>query len=222
MDVLIVFAHPEPRSFNGALFETAVQTLTGAGHRVDTSDLYRIGFNPVSDRRNFVSVKDADFLKLQVEEVHATEVRGFAPDLEAELMKLEAADLMIWQFPLWWFGLPAILKGWVDRVFAMGRTYGVGRIYETGVFKGKRALLSLTTGGPRDAYLPEGFNGDLDAILRPIQRGILEFTGFSVLRPEVHWQPARAEAAQRQAWLDAWATRLRGIESESPIDVGRY
>jgi len=46
---------------------------------------------------------------------------------------------MIWQFPLWWFGLPAVLKGWVDRVLAMKRTYGGGRIYETGVFRGKRA-----------------------------------------------------------------------------------
>lgn len=54
---------------------------------------------------------------------------------------------MIWQFPLWWFSVPGILKGWVDKVFAMGRTYGGGRIYEKGVFQGKKAMLSLTTGG---------------------------------------------------------------------------
>jgi NAD(P)H dehydrogenase (quinone) len=222
MNALIVFAHPEPGSFNGALFDKAVKTLSEAGHRVVTTDLYRMGFNPVSDRRNFISVKDADFLKLQMEEIYATEVGGFAPDIEAELVKVEAADLMIWQFPLWWFGLPAILKGWVDRVFAMGRTYGIGHIYETGVFKGKRALLSLTTGGPKEAYTPEGFNGNLDAILRPMQRGILEFTGFSVLRPEVHWQPARVEPAERRSWLVAWGDRLRSIEQESPIDVGRF
>ena len=222
MNVLIVFAHPESRSFNGALFDAAVMTLRAAGHTVATSDLYRMDFNPVSDRRNFTSTKEADFLKLQIEEMHATEEGGFAPDIEAELQKVEQADLMIWQFPLWWFGLPAILKGWVDRVFAMGRTYGYGHIYETGVFKGKRALLSLTTGGPKEAYTPDGFNGDLDAILRPMQRGILEFTGFSVLRPQVHWQPVRVEPAERQAWLNAWSDRLRGIEQESPIAVGRY
>jgi NAD(P)H dehydrogenase (quinone) len=222
MNVLIVFAHPESKSFNGALFDTAIKTLSAAGHTVACSDLYRMGFNPISDRRNFTSTKEADFLKLQIEEVHATEVGGFAPDIEAELQKVEQADLMIWQFPLWWFGLPAILKGWVDRVFAMGRTYGYGRIYATGVFKSKRALLSLTTGGPKEAYTPDGFNGDLDAILRPMQRGILEFTGFSVLRPQVHWQPVRVEPSERQAWLNAWSERLRGIEQESPIAVGRY
>jgi NAD(P)H dehydrogenase (quinone) len=222
MRVLIVLAHPEPQSYNGALFDTAIATLEAAGHSVSTSDLYRMGFDSVSSRKNFSSVKDPDYLKLQVEELHASEGGGFAPDLEAELAKLEAADLVIWQFPLWWFGLPAILKGWVDRVFAMGRAYGGGRVYDTGMFKGKRALLSLTTGGPEDAYTAEGFNGDLDAILRPIHRGMLQFTGFAVLAPHIVYAPVRAETEQRVAWLQAWAERLRRIESEQPISVGRY
>jgi len=222
MNVLIVLAHPEQHSFNGALFETAVKTLREAGHTVATSDLYRMGFNPASDRRNFTTVKDADFLKLQTEEMHAAEAGGFAADIEAEIRKVEAADLMIWQFPLWWFSVPAVLKGWVDRVFAMGRAYGWGNIYETGVFKGKRALLSLTTGGPKEAYDHDGFNGDIEAILRPVQRGVLEFTGFSVLRPQIHWQPVRVEPTQRQTWLSEWSDRLRSIEQESPIVVGRF
>ena len=181
-----------------------------------------MGFDPISSRRNFVSVKDADYLKPQVEEMWASEVGGFAPDLEAEIAKIEAADLMIWQFPLWWFGMPAILKGWVDRVFAMGRTYGNGHIYETGKFKGKRALLSLTTGGPEAAYLEDGFNGDLNAMLRPMQRGMLNFTGFSVLQPQVVYGPVRVDDAQRRVWLAQWAQRLHAIESEAAIDVGRY
>jgi NAD(P)H dehydrogenase (quinone) len=222
MNVLLVLAHPERRSFNGAMFDTAQATLQAAGHTVVTSDLYRMGFDPISSRRNFVSVKDADYLKPQVEEMWASEVGGFAPDLEAEIAKIEAADLMIWQFPLWWFGMPAILKGWVDRVFAMGRTYGNGHIYETGKFKGKRALLSLTTGGPEAAYLEDGFNGDLNAMLRPMQRGMLNFTGFSVLQPQVVYGPVRVDDAQRRVWLAQWAQRLHAIESEAAIDVGRY
>lgn len=222
MNVLIVLAHPELQSFNGALFEIAIATLRAAGHTVVTSDLHRLGFNPVSDRSNFTTVQDPAFLKLQAEELHATETHGFAPELEAEIAKVEAADLMIWQFPLWWFSVPAILKGWVDRVFAMGRAYGGGRVYEAGMFRGKRALLSLTTGGPEGAYAPEGFNGDLQAILRPIHRGMLEFTGFEVLAPQVHYGPVRVEPAQREAWLQAWAQRLRQVEAEQPIDIGRY
>jgi NAD(P)H dehydrogenase (quinone) len=181
-----------------------------------------MGFDPVSNRRNFTTVKDPDYLKLQLEELHASEVGGFAQDVEAEIAKVEAANLMIWQFPLWWFGLPGILKGWVDRVFAMGRTYGMGHIYETGAFRGKRTLLSLTTGGPQESYTADGFNGDLEAVLRPIHRGMLEFTGFQVLAPQIIYGPVRANAAQREAWLSAWASRLRAIEREPPIQVGRY
>lgn len=222
MNVLLVLAHPERLSFNGAMFDVAQTTLENAGHTVVTSDLYRMGFDPVSSRHNFTSIHNPDYLKLQAEEQLASETDGFADEVEAEIAKVEAADLMIWQFPLWWFGLPAILKGWVDRVFAMGRAYGNGNIYETGKFKGKRALLSLTTGGPADAYLENGFNGDLNAILRPIQRGILNFTGFSVLQPQLVYGPVRVDDAQRQAWLAQWAQRLREIESEKAIVVGRY
>jgi len=222
MKIFIVHAHPEPKSFNGALFLTAQDTLRTAGHSVEVSDLYALRFDPVSDRRNFTTVKNPDLFKQQIEELHATEVGGFAADVEAELRKLEACDLMIWQFPLWWFGLPGILKGWADRVFAMGRTYGGERFYDHGVFKGKRALLSLTTGGPEAVYQKGGWNGDIHAILRPVQRGILRFTGWEVLAPHIVYAPVRAPEEQRRRQLHAWAERLRTIESEHPVDVGEY
>lgn len=156
MNVLIVYWHPEPQSFNGALFRTAVSTLTAAGHQVKTSDLHARNFDPASSRQNFTSVKNADYLKVQLEEMHASKTNGFAPDIADEIEKLEWCELMIWQFPLWWFGLPAVLKGWVDRVFAMGRIYGGGRVYDKGVLRGKQAFLSLTTGGPAAGYASGG------------------------------------------------------------------
>lgn len=222
MQVLVVYAHPEPESFNGAMFRTSIAALTEAGNSVATSDLYAMGFDPASGRQNFTEPHNPDYLKLQLEEMNATQAHTFAPALETEIAKLEAAELLVFQFPLWWFGLPAILKGWVDRVFAMGRTYGGGHIYDTGKFRGRRALVSTTTGGPREAYLPDGFNGDIMGILRPIHRGILQFVGFDVLAPEVHYGPVRVSPDERQEWLAAWAERLRGITEESPIEVGRY
>jgi NAD(P)H dehydrogenase (quinone) len=92
-------------------------------------------FDPISSRKNFSTIKDPNYLKLQIEEMHATEMNGFSEEIESEIRKLEWCDLMIWQFPLWWFGLPAVLKGWVDRVLAMGRTYGGNRIYKSGFFR---------------------------------------------------------------------------------------
>lgn len=222
MKILIVYAHPEPKSMNGAMFNTAVATLQAEGHAVKTSDLYGMAFNPVSDRSNFTSVLNADFYKQQLEEQHASRVQGFAADIVAEQEKLAWCDLMIWQFPLWWFGIPAILKGWVDRVFAMGTAYGNGQIYETGVYTGKKAMLSLTIGGQKDDYLKTGSHGDMDNMLKPLHRGILQFTGFSVLEPQIVYGPARQTAAERAGALEEWVARLKQIHEETTIDITNY
>ena len=222
MNALIVLAHPERRSFNGALFDAAVETLAAQGHTVQTSDLYRMDFEPNSGPWSFLDIQNADFFKPQTEELHATQTRTFARELETEIRKLEEADLVIFQFPLWWFGLPAILKGWVDRVFAMGRAYGRGRIYQNGYFLGKRALLSLTTGGFQSSYITGGEEGDILGILRPIHRGIFQFTGFSVLAPTIFYGPARVDESVRAQWLAEYAQRLKSIDKEAPIDVGSY
>ncbi|NJO42478.1 MAG: NAD(P)H-dependent oxidoreductase [Cyanobacteria bacterium CRU_2_1] len=93
MKVLIVLAHPELKSFHGAMFQTAIDTLKNFGHDVQYSDLYAIGFDPVSDRRNFTSVKDSDYFKQQFEGMYATDVSGFIPEIETEIQKLEWCDL---------------------------------------------------------------------------------------------------------------------------------
>ncbi len=222
MKIFIVYWHPEPKSFNGAMFRAACEALISEGHEVKTSNLNELRFDPISGRKNFTSVKDPDYFKQQMEEMNATEVNGFSTEIEIEIQKIEWCDLMIWQFPLWWFGLPAVLKGWVDRVFAMGRTYGGGHIYETGVFRGKRALLSLTTGGPEEAYRLGGFNGDIAAILRPVHRGMLQFVGFDVLSPQIVYGAVRMTQEERNQQISAYTGRLRRIQEESPIDVGSY
>lgn len=222
MKILIILAHPEPQSMNGALFTTAIETLEAAGHEVRTSNLYAMRFNPVSDHSNFTNLQNATFFKQQLEELHATATGSFTAGIDSEQQKVEWCDLMIWQFPLWWFSLPGILKGWVDRVFAMGRFYGEGRLYEQGMFRGKKALLSLTTGGREEAYLRDGLQGDIHSILRHIHRGMLRFTGFSVLRPHIIYGPARQSPALRAQELDQWKIRLQEVFNEAPVEVGLY
>ncbi|CAG0908576.1 unnamed protein product, partial [Cyprideis torosa] len=190
MQIFIVAYHPEPKSYNNALLTTAQETLSQCGHKVRTSDLHAMSFNATSGRHNYTTVDNPRYFKQQFEELHASENDGFSPDIRREIENLEWCELLILQFPLWWFSLPAPLKGWVDRVFAMGRIYGNGRFYEMGVFQGKKAMLSLTTGAPQEAYQEDGFNGDISGILRPIHRGILAFTGFSVLQPNIVYGPA--------------------------------
>lgn len=80
----------------------------------------------------------------------------------------------------------------------------------------------MTTVGPVEAYQAGGFNGDIHAVLRPIHRGMLRFTGWDVLAPNIVYGPVRLSEDERLASLNAWAARLLAVEKEKPIDVGEY
>ena len=225
MRVFIVHAHHEPHSFNGALTNEAVRALGEAGHEVVVSDLYAMSFDPVSDRRNFTTVSSARFLKQQDEESYASEHDGFVPELQAEMDKLDWCDVLILQFPLWWLGLPAILKGWVDRVLVVGRAYGGGRYFSKGVFSSKRTMCSVTVGGSAEAYSAVGAYGPLETILFPISHGILSFVGFTVVEPFVIHAPARMGANDRLACLARYRERVLNIATAPTIpglDMSRY
>ena len=217
MKILIVHAHHETKSFSSALARRAEAALKAQGHTVDFADLYAKKFNPVSDRGNFTTVADPAYLKQQTEETHATEVGGFAPDLEKEIRRLEACDLLVFSYPLWWFGMPAILKGWVDRVFAAGRIYGGAKIYEGGLGQAKkRAIVLMTTGGGPDVYGGYGVNPSLATVMAPVQHGVFWFNGFLPLAPFVAWSPARISPEERAKYLAALDARLKNILTEPP------
>lgn len=217
MRVFIVHAHPEPKSFNGAMTRAASEALIAAGHEVRVSDLYAMGFDPVSDRRNFTTVANAEAYRQQAEEAHAVAHGGLAPDIAAELDKLFWCEALILQFPLWWFGLPAILKGWVDRVFVSGgRVYGGGRWYDNGVLAGRRAMCSLTIGGSAAMYSEHGLNGPIDTILFPVNHGMLYFTGFTVVEPFLVHGPARQTPEERAGHLARYRARVLGL-MEAPV-----
>jgi NAD(P)H dehydrogenase (quinone) len=218
MNVLIVFAHPEPESFSAALKNTAVASLTAAGHAVTVSDLYAMRWNPALGPQEFEHDRaDPGFLDLSREQEHAHRHDSHAADVRVEQAKVAAADLVLFHFPMWWFGMPAILKGWVDRVFSRGFAYSAGRKYDSGHFKGKRAMLCISTGTASTLYEPDGIDGDLLHVLWPIHNGMLAYTGFTVLPPFVAWMPGRVEPAERAAYLTAYAARLAGIDATEPL-----
>jgi NAD(P)H dehydrogenase (quinone) len=217
MNVLIVYAHQEPKSFNHSMKELAVRTLTGAGHHVQVSDLYAMDFKAEADRCDFDEMADADFFKYQLEQVHAFHRGTLAPDIQEEQQKLLWCDALILQFPLWWFSLPAILKGWVDRVFSAGFAYGAGKWYDQGGLRGRRAMLALTTGGPASVYGRDGMNGNIHEILFHINHGMLYFTGFDVLPPFIAWSVARVTPEQREKYLEEYKERLLTLETATPL-----
>lgn len=216
--VLIIHAHPESQSFCSSLRNEAEEYFKSQGAEVKTSDLYQMGFNPVGDKYDFMQLDNPDFFKYQMEQVHAYQNHSFESSLQSEMDKLEWCDILIFNFPLWWFGLPAILKGWVDRVFAMGLVYGAGKgVYDNGTYKYKKAFLTFTTGGPEIAYGPNGKNGDLETILYPIQHGMLYFVGMTVLPPFICFSPARITDEERKKQLEMYRKYLSEINMMDPI-----
>jgi len=219
MKFLCVLAHPEPASFTASLAHYGMRALEEEGHVVDAADLYAMQFDPVSDRRNFMGPFDPTRFDQQAEERFASANAGFSPDLQREMDRLSSCDVLVLQFPIWWLGMPAIMKGWIDRVFAIGRTYGGGRWFDRGIMRGKKAMLAVTIGGTKEAYSNDGIYGPALDVLRPINHGILAFCGFEVVEPFIAFAPGRKSDAERQAIFDAYANRLLNIGSATVLPM---
>ncbi|WP_298431176.1 NAD(P)H-dependent oxidoreductase [Ottowia sp.] len=220
MRVLIVFAHPEPKSFGRALLDRSVQTLQSGGHEVVVSDLYAMDFNPVASGEDFTQRCFPDALQYDREQKLASQRDAFTDDIQAEIDKVLACDLLILQFPLWWFSVPAIMKGWIDRVFANGTVYGSGGMrFDNGGLKGRRAMLAFTTGCFPEMMEPDGLLGQRDVILWHLQYGTFGYSGLEVLEPFVGWSIQYTDEGKRHAYLDQYETRLRRIEQETPMQT---
>jgi NAD(P)H dehydrogenase (quinone) len=218
MNVLIVHAHPEPTSFNAAMCARSRDTLIQAGHEVVVSDLYAEGFNPVAGRHDFLSVADPDVFHYQTEQAHAARHGTYAPDVAREQERVAAADFIILQFPLWWGGVPAILKGWGERVYSYGFGYADGLRFDTGVFKGRRAMVSMTTGGTTARFGFGAAYGDLESqVLWQIQHLGLEYMGYELELPFVAYGAPRVDDAGRAAYLDDLERRVLDAAAK-PID----
>ena len=229
MNVLIVHAHPERRSLNGSLNDFMRQHLQGRGHEVEVSDLYAMRWKAALDADDFPS-RDALARFDPARESNAAYTSGLqTDDVAREQAKLLRADAVILQFPLWWFSMPAILKGWVDRVYANGFAYGVGEHsdkrwgvrYGEGVMAGKRAMLVVTMGGWDSHYGPRGINGPIDDLLFPIQHGVLHYPGFDVLPPVLVYRTSRVDETRYAPITAQLAERLDGLWTDAPIPYRR-
>lgn len=226
MNVLIVLAHPERKSFNGGLMDVAVKQLVDAGHIVEVDDLYAEQFDPVERAEHYPhQAVDVDyFYPLNEQRAHYQQ-NALPQDVERELARLEWADLVIFQFPLWWHAQPAILKGWFDRVLVYGGRYTSRMRYDRGYYRGKQAMLSVTTGSPEMAFQPFGRAGNMVHWLWPMHAS-LYYVGFDVLAPQVsygiqgggiRYQEETALIDHLEACKAAWASRLVSLSSERPI-----
>ena len=222
MNILLVYAQPEPSSLTQHLVREAEKFLLQHNHRVSHSDLYAMGWKSVMDEADFTQRKVSERLSFIHESENAFSTGTQAEDIHIEQQKLQAADALILLFPLWWFSMPAIMKGWIDRVWAYGLAYGYKNAgnryrYGEGAFAGKRALLTVSIGGPSVDYGSRGINGKLDDLLFPITHGTMFYTGMEVLPTFAIYNSGKLNETMMKNVTENWQKRLYTLFSESPI-----
>ncbi|MEN9528431.1 MAG: hypothetical protein RI932_304 [Pseudomonadota bacterium] len=162
MKNLIVVCHPNPKSFTCAIAKTVEETLAAKGESFVTRNLYELKFNPI--------LAGADFMEFKAGRVPA--------DIAEEQKHISAAENIIFVYPLWWTGLPAMLKGYVDRVFSKGFAYDFGNGQLNKMLRGKRGLLLTCHGNPKDFYESIGM---YNALNLTSDNGIFDFCGIEVV-----------------------------------------
>ena len=218
MKAHIVIAHPEPQSYNVHLADVARRELDRQGYSVTVSDLYAMDFDPCERGDHYRDRSSPERFDVQLEQRHASDT-GSIPDIvKDEIKRLDEADLLILQYPMWWHLPPAMLKGWLDRVLVYGEVYASKKRFEHGRYVGKRAMLSVTVGTSEETYAFNGRSGDIDLLLWPINFS-LAYVGYEVLEPFVAYG---VEAGLKYSSKHDVERRLGAIAEELSQSVSEF
>ena len=164
VNILLVYGHPKtPTSFNFSLKEKLVSLLKSKGYNVLVRDLYEVSFNPL--------LSSEDLAKLHNNEI--------PDDIKQEQEFIKNADVIIFIYPIWWAGSPAIIKGYIDRVFSYGFAYMYRGNKVVGLLTDKRAIVINSNGSPYELYENEGF---YSAMRKVVDDGIFRFCGFNKIK----------------------------------------
>ncbi|MBQ4837971.1 NAD(P)H-dependent oxidoreductase [Pseudoalteromonas luteoviolacea] len=174
MHVHLVVAHPEKSSFNYALHRIAIEALNSMGIRYSESNLYADSFNPVAGHNDVIGIPDGEPFNLAKAQRFALENNAFISQIKHEQNKLKECDVLVLQFPLWWWSFPAILKGWIDRVLTSGFAYGEGA-----TLKAKKVMYSITTGGAKNQSELDYYQAKIDGLYQDV----FAFMGWEIIPP---------------------------------------
>lgn len=218
MKVLVVSAHPDKASLTAALRDVAVEQLKADGHEVRVSDLYAMNWKSTVDYEDFPARSPDQPLRPTTASMEAAASGALTRDVLDEQEKVLWADAVIFAFPLWWFSVPAILKGYIDRVWSSGFGYQVtGERYGAGRLAGKRAMLMVLIGGRESYFSDKGVNGPIEDLLFPITHGMLYYPGFDVLPSLIIHRTHHVEDGRYAAICEEVRERMRTLFTIDPI-----
>lgn len=185
---LVVIAHPGSESFTRRVAAALVEEASACGHDVVVRDLYAMNFNPVASTADLVAMRSGKI----------------APDVATEMDHVRRADVISFVAPVWWISTPAILKGWIDRVFLFGFAYGYGPDRKVqGLLAGKRGLVFTSSGSTQREFED---TGKLAAIRTMWGVGTVEFCGLKLLE-HAHFAPVGSRSTPEV--IDGYLAQVR-------------
>jgi NAD(P)H dehydrogenase (quinone) len=174
-------------------------------------------WNPVASGGDFEVRSQPDYLVYALEQRESYKSGQLSSDIQAEVEKLKWCDLLIFNFPMYWFSVPAIMKGWIDRVFVSGLCYGGKRFYDQGGLKGKKGLLAFTLGGREHMFGKDKIHGEMQTMLSPLLRGSMAYVGLTVLPPFIGWHVPYISDEDRQSLLKEYREYLTNLDQLDPL-----
>jgi len=180
MNCLIVYSHPNPQSFNHAILETLAGALKAGKNDVRIRDLYGMNFDPILKAKDF----------------QLMDKKSVAADVQVEQDHVRWADVLVFIFPVWWNSLPAIARGYVDRVLSVGFAYTQDA---KGLLTGKKVLVIATMNAPQAVCEKKGI---LNAMDMTIGQSLASFCGMTLIKQQYFNSVASVSDADRRKMLD--------------------
>lgn len=169
MNVLVVVSHSRKDSLTFQVTDRFIQGLAEAGHQAEILDLHEIGFDPI--------------LRAEDEPDYTQEIQRFSPQIETEITRLRKHDAIAFVFPLWWWHLPAMLKGYIDRVMNNTFAYGTNTLHH-------EQILWIALAGVTEEQMNKRGYGD--SIRNLLNVGIADYCGVSNSRVEFLYSTVEA------------------------------
>jgi len=207
MNAHILIAHPEPKSLNHSLARSSQNIMEQQGFKTTISDLYGMGFDPAERADHYSQRSNDTHFFAQTEQRHGAETDTLPVQIQSEIDHLMASDLLVIHFPLWWFGPPAMLKGWMDRVFVYGQMYTSQRRYDRGACHGKHLIACVTDGAGEDSCAYNGREGDITLHLWPVLFPF-RYLGFDIINPAVFYGVGGVASIEGEGAADNQATGI--------------
>ncbi|MEO8534246.1 MAG: NAD(P)H-dependent oxidoreductase [Flavobacterium sp.] len=185
MKNLVVYAHPNSGSLNHFFKQTIVESLQESNQEVEVRDLYQINFDPV----------------LSLSDMNGQRIGKVADEVKTEQDFISWADRIIFVYPIWWTGMPAIMKGYIDRVFSYGFAYRYDQGIQKGLLTGKKTIIVNSHGKSNAEYEATGMD---KALALTSDAGIFNYCGLEIQK---HFYFDKADRASVEA-IEDWKKQI--------------